>query len=92
LILDVAARTYVGTSYTRARLNRRAWQRGRERKRERGREREREKGRERGREIKMGVPEQAEGRRLRVAEEMSLLKRQKRASGTHQGHQSDKTK
>lgn len=32
------------------------------------------------------------GRRLRVGEEMSLLKRQKRASSTHHGHQRDKTK
>lgn len=36
--------------------------------------------------------ERAKGRRLRVAEEMSLLKRQKRASSTHHGHQRDKTK
>lgn len=31
-------------------------------------------------------------RRLREAEKMSLLKRQKRASSTHQWHQRDKTK
>lgn len=31
-------------------------------------------------------------RRLRASEEMSLLKRQKRASSTHQGHQRDKAK
>ncbi|KAK1116550.1 hypothetical protein K0M31_018951 [Melipona bicolor] len=36
--------------------------------------------------------ERPKGRRLRVAEEMSLLKRQKRASSTHHGHQRDKTK